>query len=155
MWWAVPVGLAALAVVGIARADRHRRGLPIVSSELVKLEYAGIAAIVVPTLIETVTVSPARGLIGIGFGLLIAGWGLLTRVRRRLFAGVGAVVTIVLVIVIGQAADLIPTIEGAVLWAVIVGVGIVLIVIATGIERGRARAAAAIAQVNELLAGWE
>ena len=73
--------------------------------------------------------------------------GALTRVRRRLFAGVA----IVLVIVIGQVVDLIPTIEGRALWAVIVGVGIVLIIIATGIERGRARAAAAIAQVNELL----
>jgi hypothetical protein len=50
---------------------------------------------------------------------------------------VSAVVAIVLVIVIGQVGDLIPTMEGPALWAVIVGVGI-LIVFATGIERGRA-----------------
>jgi len=155
MWWAAPIGLAALAVVAIARADRHRRNLPVVAGELVALEYAGMAAILVPPLVETVTISPVRGLIGIGFGLLIAGWGLVSRVRRRLFVGIGGVVGIVLVMILGQVAELIPRIEGPMLWAVIVGVGILLIVIATGIERGRAKAAEAIAKLDELLRGWE
>ena len=155
MWWAAPVGLATLVVGSIARADRRRRDLPVATPELVALEYAGMAAILLPPLVETATISPVRGLIGIGFGLAIVGWALVSRVRRRLFAGAGGIVAIVLVMILGQVADLIPRIEGPTLWAVIVAAGFVLIVIATGIERGRTRAAEAIAKLNELLDGWE
>jgi cytochrome c-type biogenesis protein CcmH/NrfF len=155
MWWAAPVGLTALVVGAIARADRRRRDLPVTTPELVALEYAGMAAILLPPLVETATISPVRGLIGIGFGLAIVGWALVSRVRRRLFVGAGAIVAIVLVMILGQVADLIPRIEGPTLWAVIVAAGFVLIVIATSIERGRARAAEAIAKLNELLDGWE
>jgi hypothetical protein len=74
-WFSVPLGIAVLAVSGIGRAARREQGLSPVTTELVALEYLGMAFVVGDALLETVTTSPARGLfaLALGIGLLSGG----------------------------------------------------------------------------------
>lgn len=154
-WSSVPIGLSMLAVVSIGRWDRRRRERPSVEPSLVLLEYAGMATIVVPPLVEIVTVSPGRGLMAIGFGAALAAWGILTKVRRRLLVGAGTVVTAVLLMIAGPMARLVPEVEGATLWILLVVLGFAMLAVATSLERGRAKLSAALRRLDELLAGWE
>ncbi len=156
MWWAVPVGLAAVSIAEIGRWwDRHREPLEDRKRALVGLEYAGMAALVAAPLDEIVTVSSSRAIPAVLIGLLLAGWGLLTKVRRRLFVGAGGIVLAIVLVFGGQIAKLVPKVTGAAMWVVLVAIGIVLILIATSLERGRARIAAAIKRIDELFADWE
>ena len=138
-WSAVPIGIAALAVVGIGRWDRRRRGEPVADQRLVALEYAGMAAVIAPSLVETITVSPLEGLVALAFGSGLAAWGVVTKVRRRLFVGTGAAVGAVALMLVGPIARLVPQVKGPWLWVLLVVVGLALIAIATSLERGRRR----------------
>jgi hypothetical protein len=54
--------------------------------------------------------------------------------------------------------SVIPTIRSITapgLWAGLVIAGVVILTLATGMERGRARVRAAIGRVDELMEGWE
>jgi hypothetical protein len=155
MWWAAPIGVAILVVVEIARADRRRRERPQVGRELLALEYAGMAAIVVPPVVEVMTDSPIDGLVGIAFGVGLAVWGILTKVRRRLFVGVAGVAALLCALIAGPVIELVPPIEGATLWVILALVGVLLIGAAAGVERGRARVQATVKRLGELLEAWE
>ena len=112
-------------------------------------------ALLVPPIVETLSRSPARGLIAIGIGVVLAAWGVVTRVRRRLFVGVSGVVAAVTLMLVGPIVHLAPEIQGPMLWIVLAVLGAALIAIATSIERGRAHLAAALGRLDELLQGWE
>jgi hypothetical protein len=155
MWWAAPAGLALLAIAAIGRWDRRHMGQPAYQEGLAVLEYAGMAALLVPPLVETLSVAPIRGLIAVGIGILLAVWGLATKVRRRFFVGAGGVVTAVVLMLAGPVARLFPQIQGPTLWVLLALVGIVMIVVATSLERGRARLAAGLRRLDELLDEWE
>jgi len=156
MWWAVPVGLAAISIAEIGRWwDRHRDPLGEGKAALVPLEYAGMAAVLAVPLVEIVTVSSSRAIPAVLIGLLLAGWGIMTKVRRRLFVGAGGVVVAIVLVFGGQIAKLVPKITGAGMWIALVAIGIVLILIATSLERGRARIAAAVKRIDELFSDWE
>ncbi len=154
-WSSVPIGLSMLAVVSIGRWDRRRRGQPSVEPNLVFLEYAGMVAIAVPPLVETITVSPARGLVAIGFGAALTAWGIATKVRRRLLVGAGAILAAVMLMIAGPMARLVPEVEGATLWVLLVVIGLAMLAVATSLERGRAKLSVALRRLDDLLAGWE
>jgi hypothetical protein len=156
MWWAVPVGLAALSIAEIGRWwDRHREALGEAKSALLTLEYAGVAAALATPLVEIVTVASSRAIAAVLIGLVVAGWGMVTKVRRRLFIGAGGVVVAIVLVFGGQVAKLVPRITGAGMWVTLAVIGIVLVLIATSLERGRARIAAAIKRLDEIFADWE
>jgi hypothetical protein len=154
-WSAVPIGVAALVVSAIGRWDRRRRGEPVADQRLVALEYAGMAALVAPSLIETITVSPIEGTVALAFGAGLAAWGVVTKVRRRLFVGAGAAVGAIVLMLVGPIARLVPQVKGPWLWVLLVVVGLALIVIATSLERGRTKISAALKRLDQLLSGWE
>jgi len=154
-WYAVPIGVAMLVVAAIGRWDLARTGRERRDPALLALEYAGMLAIVVPSLVETVTVSPARGLVGLTSGLLLAAWGVLTKVRRRLFMGVAAAVAAITLMIAGPIARLVPDVTGATLWILLVVAGLLLVALATTLERGRNRLGAALRRLDESLEGWE
>jgi hypothetical protein len=154
-WSSVPIGIAALSVVAIGRWDRRRRGERVLDQRLVVLEYAGMAAVVAPSLVETVTVSPVEGLIALAFGVVLATWGVVTKVRRRLLVGAAAAVGAIALMLVGPIARLVPRVKGPGLWILLVVVGLALIIIATSLERGRTKISAALKRMDELLSGWE
>jgi hypothetical protein len=154
-WFTVPIGLATLAVVAAMREVRRvARGMP-VTPEIVVLDLLGMAFVVGASLVEIVAVSPVRGLFAIGFGVAIGAWGTYTRVRRRLGFGSATVVLAVALMLAGPIARIAPTIRGAAIWIALVLAGVVVIAMATGLERGKARVAAAVRRAEELTRGWE
>ncbi|HEX9122507.1 MAG TPA: hypothetical protein VF984_03990 [Actinomycetota bacterium] len=154
-WFTVPIGIALLVVVGVARAARRHELASLMPPELLALEYLGMALVVGDGLAESITTSPTYGLFALALGAGLAVWGALTKVRRRAAFGAGAAVLAVALMVGGPIARLAPRVTGPVLWVVLAAAGVVLIAIATGLERGRAKVTAAIRQLDTLTEDWE
>lgn len=154
-WFTVPSGLAILTVVGIERRARRLLERPLVPAELLVAEWAGMALVVVAALVETISVGPVRGLVAIAAGASLAGWGALTRVRRRVWFGAAAVVLAAVLMLGGPLAKLVPEVRGPALWGLLAAAGLVLIVAATMLERGRERLSAFVRRLDALMEGWE
>ncbi|MGH2530352.1 MAG: hypothetical protein ACRDH0_13615 [Actinomycetota bacterium] len=154
-WFTTPIGLAALAVVEVLRWDHRRRGVPAHRPELVALEVAAIAFLIGASPIRVVQGSSLAGVVGAILGSLVAAWGALTHVRRRLFVGVAAAAGCLLLIVLVPLAKNIPDVEGVTLWLLLGAVGVAVVVIATALERARAPLGAVLRHVGELMDGWE
>jgi len=154
-WISTPLALALLADVELARVDRRRRGLEASSQELVLVELMAMALFVGPTLVQTLTVSTAYGLLAIVQGVLLALWGTATRVRRRALGGFLAAAVAALLMIAVPLAELIPQFRGPALWAIIFGIGAVLIVIASTIEQTRRRFVEIRTSVESMMQGWE
>jgi hypothetical protein len=82
---------------------------------------------------------------------------LLTRVRRRLVAGLATVALATAAMVAAPLARLVAEVRGPALWLLVAATGTVLLVAAISIERGqiRARLAGAVTAVGNYLDGWE
>lgn len=154
-WFTVPIGVAVLTVVGFGRMARRRTGTQVITPELLALEYLGMAFVVGDGLVESVVTSPWRGLFALTFGAGLAVWGAVTKVRRRVLFGAGVAALAVALMVGGPIVRLVPSVIGPALWVVLAVAGVVLIAIATGLERGRAKVAAAIRRLDTLTEGWE
>jgi hypothetical protein len=155
-WFTIPIGIAVLSVVGFGRLARRRVGSrPLSTVELLALEYAGMAFMVGDGLVESIVTSPWHGLFALTFGAGLAVWGALTKVRRRALFGAGAAVLALALMVTGPIVQLVPRVTGPAFWVVLAVAGVVLIAIATGLERGREKVAAAIRRLDTLTEGWE
>lgn len=154
-WATAPAGLTALVAVGLVRRDRARRGRPVASSEIVVLELAGIALLVGPFLVSGLTAGPLHVVAGLVVGLVIAGWGVVTEVRRRVAAGAASAFGAAVVLVAAPLVDLVPRWQGAALWVLIAVVGLVAVIAAAFVERAKAVARQGLARLAEATAGWE
>jgi hypothetical protein len=154
-WFTVPIGLAALAVAEVIRWDHRRRGMPVRTPELVALEIAGMVFLVGASPVRVVQGSTWAGLVGVVLGVLVAIWGPLTRVRRRLWFGVATTVGCLLLMMLVPLAQRLPDVASAVPWLLLGAVGVAVVAIATALERGRTRLRAALHHIGELLDGWE
>jgi len=154
-WYTVPVGLALAAVVEVWRADRRGRGLSPREPGLVALDLAGIGFLVVASFVAAFTQSVVHALVAAGLGVLVFLWGVVSRVRRRLLAGAGIVLAAVVVAVVLPLVALVPAWGGAALWVLVAVVGLVVVLAATLLERGRAMVRGGRARLLELTAGWE
>jgi hypothetical protein len=154
-WFTVPIGISLLSMVGIGRAARTRRNDPPTSPDLLSLEYLGMTFVVGAGLAETIVTSPARGLFAVALGTGLAAWGALSKIRRRVLFGAGAAMLAVALMLGGPIARLVPNVTGAALWIALAATGVVLIVLATGLERGRATFTATIRRLDSLMEGWE
>jgi hypothetical protein len=154
-WISTPLALALLVDVELARYDRRRRGLEGSSEELVLVELMAMALFVGPALVQTFAVSTAYGLLAIAQGVLLAIWGTATRVRRRAMGGFLAAAVAALLMIAVPLAELVPQFRGPALWAVIFGIGAVLIVIASTIEQTRRRFVEIRTSVESMMEGWE
>jgi hypothetical protein len=154
-WYSVPIGLTLLVVVGLLRAHLRRSDQDTARNEVVLLELAGIGCLVVPSLVQAFTVALAYAALAAALGLLVAGWGVLTKVRRRVTAGVGVAIAALLVLVGVPLAQLLPAWSGVTLWVTIALVGLLAIVGATLLEKGRVAVRAGLDGFRELTEGWE
>ena len=154
-WFTVPLGLAVLAVVEVLRWDLRRRGRPTYAPELVALEIAGFAFLIGASPFRVIQGSSWAGAVGVALGVLVAGWGVLTRVRRRLWLGLAAVVgSLVLMVIVPLAQDP-PEVAGATLWMLVAATGLAVVLVATALERWRVRIGAGMHRVGALMSGWE
>jgi hypothetical protein len=154
-WFTVPIGISLLSMVEIGRAVPTHRNDPPTSPDLLSLEFLGMTFVVGAGLAETIVASTARGLVVVALGTGLAAWGALTKIRRRLFFGAGAAMLAVALMLGGPIARLVPNFTGAALWIALAAAGVVLIVLATGLERGRATLSATIRRLDSLMEGWE
>jgi hypothetical protein len=153
-WLTIPVGLTLLVVVEMNRAQQRRVRKPHVP-ELRLLEHAGMLLVVGPALVQTVTRTTSYGLVAglLGIGLCV--WGAATRVRRRVTVGSATLLLALFGMIAVPVAQAVPEFHAAALWIVLTAVGLVLITTAVSLEQGRARLAAAVHRIDQLLQGWE
>ena len=154
-WITVPIGLAILVIVGLWRRDRAARGTPVASTEIVVVESVGIAFLVGASFIQAVTISIAYAVLAMALGLAIAGWGLVTRVRRRLLAGVLVILAGAVLLVAVPLVQLLPSWGGAGLWILIAGIGILAVLVATFLEQGRTAIRAGLGRFSDETKDWE
>ena len=154
-WFTAPIGLTVLAVVGMARWDRHRAGRERSTPTLVALEYFGVLFVVGPATVAIVADNLAYALLAIAEGVLITAWGVLTRVRRRALCGIVVVVAAAVLFVVVPLAGLVPKVRGPALWLAIAAVGVVAILVAAFLEQGRSLTRRGVQQLRELTADWE
>lgn len=155
VWFTVPVGLALLTVVAVWRADRRARGLPVADRGVVGLELAGIAFLVVSSFIAALTASVLHALVAAGIGVLVALWGVATRVRRRLLAGAAVTLAGVALAVVVPLAALLPAVGQVGTWVLVAVLGLVVVLAATFLERGRTTVREGRARLVEATQGWE
>ena len=154
-WWTAPVGLALLVVVGLWRRDRIRQGESPSSPEIVAVELVGVGLLVGASLVLMVTENLTNVLPALALGVAITGWGVITRVRRRVLAG-GLVVLAAAVLVLAvPLLQNLPDWGGAGLWILIACVGITALLVASLIEQGRSATKAAIGRLSDLTKEWE
>jgi hypothetical protein len=154
-WITVPIGLAVLVVVALWRRDRRERGASVASSEIVVVELIGIVFLVGSALVQTFTDSLAYAALAAAIGLGVVAWGALTKVRRRVAAG-AAVVAVSVTLLIGvPLVNLLPSWEGAGLWILIGGVGLLAVLVASMLERGKAAVRKTMTRLADATVGWE
>ncbi len=154
-WVAVPIGLTLLVIVGLLRHRLRTSGNDPAALEVVLLELAGIGCLVGSSFVQAFTVALAYAALAAVLGLLVAGWGVLTRVRRRVTAGAAVAFAGLLVLVGVPLAQLLPAWSGVTLWVTIACVGLLAIVGATLLEKGRAVLRAGLDSFAALTEGWE
>jgi len=154
-WVTVPLGLAILTVVELWRQDRKQRGGRLAATEIVVLELTGVALLVGAAFVQTVTVAVAYAALAAILGLAVIGWGVLTRVRRRLAAGALIVLASLALLIAVPLVGLMPAWQGAALWVLIAAVGLVALLIASFLEQGKAAAHKGMSRFGEATAGWE
>ncbi|MCL3861326.1 hypothetical protein [Actinotalea sp. K2] len=154
-WYTVAVGLALLTVVALWRRDRRARGADTSSGEIVALELVGVAFVVGASFVQAVTESLLHALVATALGLAVIGWGVLTRVRRRVATGALVVLAGTVVLVAVPLVALLPAWGDAGLWLLVAGVGLVSVLAATLVERGRAAARSTRGRFRDATRGWE
>ncbi|MCI0634764.1 MAG: hypothetical protein L0206_12735 [Actinobacteria bacterium] len=154
-WFTVPLGLAVFAVVEVLRWDLRRRGRPVNTPELVALEVAGFAFLIGASPVRVIQGSSWAGAVGVALGVLVAGWGALTRVRRRLWFGLAAAAGSLLLMVIVPLAQDPPKVASATLWVLLAAAGVAVVLLATALERWRSYIGQRMHRLGALIRDWD
>jgi len=162
-WVTVPIGVTILVVNGLLRATLRERGEDPAQPTIAAVDLAGMGFVVGAALVQTIVESLWYGVLAVGLGVLVAAWGIVTRVRRRaLFGSVTVVLAVVLLIgipltevALTSGAEGESVVSGPALWIVIAAIGLVAIMVAAFLEQGRQRVRAIIERVSTLTRDWE
>jgi len=154
-WITVPMGLAILTVAELWRQDRKQHGGRVAVTEIVVLELAGVGLLVGAAFVQAVTEAVVYAVLSAALGLAVTGWGVVTKVRRRVAAGALTVLASVVVLVAVPLVGLLPSWEGAGLWVLIAAVGLVALLVASFLEQGKIAARKGLSRFGEATVGWE
>jgi hypothetical protein len=154
-WYTVPMGLALLVAVALLRQDARKRGADPAAAGIVALEVVGIAFVVGASFVQAVTNSLVYIGLAVVLGAAVAAWGLVTKVRRRVAAGGAVVLAAVVVLLAVPLVSLLPAWQGTALWIFLAGAGLVALLAATAIEKGRLVVHKAMERYVELGDEWE
>ena len=154
-WYMVPMGLALLVAVALLRQDARDRGADPSAAAIVTLEVVGIAFLVGASFVQAVTDSLVYIALAVVLGAAVAAWGLLTKVRRRVVAGSAVVLAAVVVLLAVPLVSLLPAWQSTALWIFLAGAGLVALLAATAIEKGRLAVHKAMERYVALGDEWE
>lgn len=154
-WITVPIGLAILSVAELWRQDRKAHGGRVTATEIVALELVGVAFLVGAAFVQAVTEAVAYAVLAALLGLAVTGWGVVTKVRRRVAVGALTVLASFVVLVAVPLVGLLPSFEGAGLWILIAAVGLGALLIASFLEQSKAAVRQGARRFGEITAGWE
>ena len=146
VWHTAPLGLAMIVVVEIWRTSRHEHG-----RALAALEVAGIAILALPSVVSAFTEALWHALVVVGIGVLVLAWSVLTKLRRRLVAAAVLVLVGLVTAALLPLVALVPAWGGAGLWVGVTGVGLLVVGVATFLERGRS---SVLARVRSATKDW-
>jgi hypothetical protein len=154
-WITMPMGVAILAVVELWRRDRKQHGGLVAATEIVVLELTGVAFLVGAAFVQTLTEAVVYAVPAAVLGLALMLWGVLTKVRRRPATGAAIVLASLVLLVAVPLVGLLPAWQGAALWVLIAGVGLVALLVASFLEQGKAAVHKGLKQFSEATVGWE
>ena len=154
-WFTLPIGLTILTMVEIIRWSRRRAGATDRVALLGVVDLAGMAFVVAPAIVETVTRTPAWGLVAVALGVGLALLGVVTRVRRRLIGGAVAAAVALVLMIVPPLVELVPPLTGWVPWALLAVVGLAALMAAAFLEKGRRLVRRGLRAFTELTDGWE
>lgn len=154
-WFTLPIGVALLAVVALWRRERRSRSAPVASPEIVAVELVGVAFLVGSSFVQTFTSAVGYAALAAAISLLIAGWGLVTRIRRRLVAGIFLAAVGAVLLVMVPLVRLLPAWQGAWLWVLVVVIGLVALGAASLLESGREMVRSRRRRFADITQGWE
>lgn len=154
-WYTIPVGVALIAVVEVWRADRRSRGVPPSDPGVAALDLAGIGFLVIASFVASFTVSVLHALIAACLGVLVFVWAVITRVRRRLLAGAAVVLLGTVIAVVLPLVAIVPAWGSAAVWVAVAVVGLLAVLAATLLERGRAVIRTGRSRMRAATTGWE
>jgi len=141
-------------MVGLLRWIRRGRSGDPSGWDVIALELVGMTFLVASALAQTLAGHLWNGVLAIGIGVLVAGWGVVTRVRWR--AGFGAAdVVLAGVLLIGVPLSKSVTWTGPALWVTLSAIGVAAIGVASALERSRDRMRKVARRLDEMTAGWE
>ena len=119
------------------------------------LELVGIAFVLGASFVQAVADSLAYVAVALLLGAAVGAWGLLTKVRRRVVACGVVVIAAVVVLLAVPLVNLLPGWQGTALWIFVAGVGLVALLAATVVEKGRLVARKALERYLALGDEWE
>lgn len=149
------ISVALLTVEWLIRAALRAAERPMSSVGVVTLELVAVAFAIATPLVHIVDEPVIPTIAIVLVGAAVAGWGVLTRVRRRLVTGAATVVVGLALLVIVPLVTSGPRWSPAMLWIVLAVVGCIVVVAATIIEKARTAASQATTRFAEMTAGWE
>jgi hypothetical protein len=153
-WFVMPIGLTVLVVSALVRWIRRGRGGNVTGYDVIALEFVGMTALVASALARTLTGQLWHGVLAIGIGVLVAGWGILTQVRWRAAFGAASVLLATILLVAVPLSGAV-TWRGPALWITLSVVGIAAITIASLLERNLARMQQVARRFDQMTTGWE
>jgi hypothetical protein len=156
-WFTVPIGVALLGMSGGVRWVRRGRGADddLRAPDIVMLDVTGALMLVAAASVQTVLGDLRYSLVVLGAGIGLVIWATVGRVRRRLALGVGAIVLAVGLLLVVPLVQAVPTMSGPALWITVAVIGLLIIVLATSLEQGRARVHRLGEAWRDLTSGWE
>jgi hypothetical protein len=162
-WITLPLGLTTIAMVEIVRWSRRRvgaddrptGGTTTAAPVLALTDLAGMAFVVGPAIVETVTRSPVYGLVAAALGAGLLALAVLTRVRRRLIVGATTVLAALVLMIVPPLVDLVPPLTGWVPWALLALLGLAALMGAAFLEKGRMLVRRGLRTFAELTRDWD
>jgi hypothetical protein len=153
VWVTIPIAVALLAEVEVARWWRRQQAQQPTSRELLVLELAAIGLLALPPLTELFTTGLAVAVVAVVLAAALLLWGAVTRVRRRVVAAAALATATAVLTIAAAAAGRAPT--SAFVWIVTGGVGVTLLFVVALVEAARSRGGGRLRRLDELTADWE
>jgi hypothetical protein len=153
VWMTIPIAVALLAEVEVARWWRRQQSQQPTSREVLILELAAIGLLALPPLTELFTTGLGVAVVAVALAAALLLWGVVTRVRRRVVAAAALATGTAVLTIAAAAAGQAPT--SAFVWIVTAGVGVALLLVVALVEASRSRGGGRLRRFDELTADWE
>jgi hypothetical protein len=156
--YAVAIAVVLLIILDMERIRVHRMEHPDPAPQLEALRIAEFVTVGIPLVMAAVDALGELSYAGLlaAESVVVVIWAIASQVRRRLLIGSLALVASILIpaVILAVEAGSGGITAGSAL-AIGAGVAVILIVIGSLLERGRARVGRAVARVSEILEEWE